>query len=186
MLCYPLALGYAQLKSFLCCSLMPSLISSSHEWNWSIVELLAAGWTQQEILDNYPHISQEDIRACLAYAAEVLHSEHIVPGRLYGCRGTSAPWPKSHRIRTAPCSRLTRTSETWPSVGAAGILQPNAVSYGLVDYHGVCCAGDCCSTVGCHLGRPLLRNQRPPDPRHSVANSPQRQVTTCLRCGLAK
>ena len=44
-----------------------------------IVDLLAAGWTQQQILDNYPHIRQEDIRACLAYAAELLHTEHVVP-----------------------------------------------------------------------------------------------------------
>ncbi len=44
-----------------------------------VVELLAAGWTQQQILDNYPHICQEGIQACLAYAVEVLHSEHIVP-----------------------------------------------------------------------------------------------------------
>lgn len=44
-----------------------------------VVELLAAGWTQQQILDNYPHICQEDIQACLACAAEVLHLEHVVP-----------------------------------------------------------------------------------------------------------
>jgi uncharacterized protein (DUF433 family) len=44
-----------------------------------IVDLLAAGWTQKQILDNYPHICQEDIQACLAYAAELLHTEHIVP-----------------------------------------------------------------------------------------------------------
>lgn len=44
-----------------------------------IVDLLAAGWTQDQILDNYPHICQEDIQACLAYAAELLHTEHIVP-----------------------------------------------------------------------------------------------------------
>jgi uncharacterized protein (DUF433 family) len=44
-----------------------------------VVELLAAGWTQQQILDDYPHICQEDMRTCLAYIAEVLHSEHSVP-----------------------------------------------------------------------------------------------------------
>lgn len=35
-----------------------------------IVDLLAAGWTAEQILDNYPHLIQEDIQACLAYAAE--------------------------------------------------------------------------------------------------------------------
>ncbi len=44
-----------------------------------IVDLLAAGWTQEQILDNYPHIRQEDIQACLAYAAELLHAEHVIP-----------------------------------------------------------------------------------------------------------
>ena len=30
-----------------------------------IVELLADGWTQEQILDNYPDLTAEDIRACL-------------------------------------------------------------------------------------------------------------------------
>lgn len=33
-----------------------------------ITGLLAEGWTQQEILDNYPGIALEDIAACVAYA----------------------------------------------------------------------------------------------------------------------
>jgi uncharacterized protein (DUF433 family) len=32
------------------------------------LDLLAAGWAQKQILDNYPHIRLEDIQACLAYA----------------------------------------------------------------------------------------------------------------------
>ncbi len=35
-----------------------------------IVELLAQGWTEAEILKNYPGITREDILACLAYARE--------------------------------------------------------------------------------------------------------------------
>ncbi|MDX1981400.1 MAG: DUF433 domain-containing protein [Bryobacteraceae bacterium] len=31
-----------------------------------IVDLLAAGWTPGQILDNYPRLIQEDIQACLA------------------------------------------------------------------------------------------------------------------------
>jgi uncharacterized protein (DUF433 family) len=30
-----------------------------------VVELLAAGWSHAQILASYPHISEEDIRACL-------------------------------------------------------------------------------------------------------------------------
>lgn len=31
-----------------------------------IVELLAQGWTEENILHNYPGLTTEDIRACLA------------------------------------------------------------------------------------------------------------------------
>ncbi len=31
---------------------------------------LAAGMTHQEILDDYPELTEQDIRACLAYAAD--------------------------------------------------------------------------------------------------------------------
>ena len=44
-----------------------------------IVELLAQGWTQEEILDNYPCITREDIQACLAYASAMLHAERVYP-----------------------------------------------------------------------------------------------------------
>ena len=37
-----------------------------------ILELLAAGSSERAILDNYPQLSQEDIRACLRYASESL------------------------------------------------------------------------------------------------------------------
>ena len=38
-----------------------------------VVELMANGWTQEQILENYPNLTAEDIRACLSYASEVLH-----------------------------------------------------------------------------------------------------------------
>jgi uncharacterized protein (DUF433 family) len=34
-----------------------------------VLELLAAGVTETEILTDYPYLEQEDIRACLAFAA---------------------------------------------------------------------------------------------------------------------
>jgi uncharacterized protein (DUF433 family) len=36
-----------------------------------ILELLAEGWSEAEILRNYPGLTQEDIRACLAYASSM-------------------------------------------------------------------------------------------------------------------
>ena len=44
-----------------------------------IVDLLAQGWTEEEILRNYPGITPEDIRACLAYASALLHAERVYP-----------------------------------------------------------------------------------------------------------
>ncbi len=40
-----------------------------------IVGLLGHGWTEAEILENYPHIVQADIHACLAYASAVLRTQ---------------------------------------------------------------------------------------------------------------
>lgn len=34
-----------------------------------IVDLLAQGWSHQEILKNYPGLVDQDIQACLAYAS---------------------------------------------------------------------------------------------------------------------
>lgn len=39
-----------------------------------IIDLLAHGWSEAEILEDYPEIVVEDIRACLAYASAALHS----------------------------------------------------------------------------------------------------------------
>jgi uncharacterized protein (DUF433 family) len=44
-----------------------------------VVELLAAGWSHGQILTSYPHLTEEDIRACLAYAGELLREERVYP-----------------------------------------------------------------------------------------------------------
>ena len=44
-----------------------------------IVGLLAEGWAEAEILSNYPGLSTEDIRACLAYATARLQAERVFP-----------------------------------------------------------------------------------------------------------
>ena len=44
-----------------------------------IIGLLAEGWTEADILQNYPGISREDITACLAYARDILSSEKVYP-----------------------------------------------------------------------------------------------------------
>ena len=47
-----------------------------------IVELLAQGWAESEILRNYPGISHEDITAYLIYATNLLKAEKIYPFEL--------------------------------------------------------------------------------------------------------
>ena len=42
-----------------------------------IIDLLAQGWGEQDILRNYPGITREDIQACLAYASEILKVEKV-------------------------------------------------------------------------------------------------------------
>mgnify|MGYP001194187275 CR=1 FL=1 len=42
-----------------------------------IVELLANGWSEQQIVDNYPGVTHADIAACLRYATETLKSERV-------------------------------------------------------------------------------------------------------------
>jgi uncharacterized protein (DUF433 family) len=42
-----------------------------------VVDLLARGWTFDQILHEYDHLTADDIRACLAYAAEMLKTEKV-------------------------------------------------------------------------------------------------------------
>ena len=47
-----------------------------------VIDLLGRGWTVEQILREYDHITHEDIQACLAYAGDVLKSErvYLLPG----------------------------------------------------------------------------------------------------------
>jgi uncharacterized protein (DUF433 family) len=44
-----------------------------------IIGLMADGWSEADILANYPGIAREDIMACLAYARDALSSEKVFP-----------------------------------------------------------------------------------------------------------
>jgi uncharacterized protein (DUF433 family) len=44
-----------------------------------VVGMLAHGATYEEILQDYGHITREDILACLAYASDVLRMEFVHP-----------------------------------------------------------------------------------------------------------
>ena len=44
-----------------------------------IVDLLASGWTEAQVQENYPGITREDISACLRYAHMLLEQERVYP-----------------------------------------------------------------------------------------------------------
>ncbi|HJU16210.1 MAG TPA: DUF433 domain-containing protein [Stellaceae bacterium] len=44
-----------------------------------VIGLLAEGWSEGEILANYPGLMRDDILACLAYARDMLGSEKVFP-----------------------------------------------------------------------------------------------------------
>lgn len=52
-------------------------IKGTRIWVSLIVDNLAAGVTEEEILQAYPSLSREDIRAALAYAAEMTRERYV-------------------------------------------------------------------------------------------------------------
>jgi uncharacterized protein (DUF433 family) len=44
-----------------------------------IIGLLADGWSEAQILENYPGITHDDVIACLVYARDMLSSEKVFP-----------------------------------------------------------------------------------------------------------
>ena len=44
-----------------------------------VIGLLADGWSESDILANYPNLAHDDIIACLEYARDMLSSEKVFP-----------------------------------------------------------------------------------------------------------
>ena len=44
-----------------------------------IIGLMAEGWSEADVLANYPGITHDDIIACFAYARDALSSERVFP-----------------------------------------------------------------------------------------------------------
>lgn len=44
-----------------------------------VLGLLETGWSEADILESYPHLNPEDVRACLGYAREVMAEEKLYP-----------------------------------------------------------------------------------------------------------
>ena len=43
-----------------------------------LLELLAAGMTSEEVLEDYPYLENEDILACLAYASRLANVRSVL------------------------------------------------------------------------------------------------------------
>ena len=50
-------------------------------WVSLVVDLLADGMTVEEILEQYPGLEVDDVRACMAYAAEMTRERIVVTNR---------------------------------------------------------------------------------------------------------
>jgi uncharacterized protein (DUF433 family) len=44
-----------------------------------VIDHLASGWSNTDILENYPSLEPEDIYACLDYASALVHEERFYP-----------------------------------------------------------------------------------------------------------
>ena len=44
-----------------------------------ILELLANGWTDETIMENYSQLKKEDIQSALRYATDILKEEMVYP-----------------------------------------------------------------------------------------------------------
>ena len=53
-------------------------IKGTRIWVSLILDFLASGSSVEEILESYPHLTREDIQACLGYGAEMAR-ERFVP-----------------------------------------------------------------------------------------------------------
>ncbi|MEO0114624.1 MAG: DUF433 domain-containing protein [candidate division WOR-3 bacterium] len=52
-------------------------IQGTRIWVSLILDLLAHGMSVQEILTEYPQLTEEDIRACIAYGAEMSRERFV-------------------------------------------------------------------------------------------------------------
>lgn len=46
-----------------------------------ILELLAEGWTETQVLESYPNITKDDLKAVFAYLRDGMHQSMYIPLR---------------------------------------------------------------------------------------------------------
>jgi uncharacterized protein (DUF433 family) len=72
-----------------------------------IVDLLAQGWSEADVLASYPKLTADDIHACLKYASAVMQSERVYPFHL------GSPWPHGFSRRRAGKPELVSPPLRW-------------------------------------------------------------------------
>lgn len=44
-----------------------------------IIGCMAGGWSESDIIESYPHITHDDVAACLQYAHDLIQSDRVSP-----------------------------------------------------------------------------------------------------------
>ncbi|HXF50751.1 MAG TPA: DUF433 domain-containing protein [Dehalococcoidia bacterium] len=52
-------------------------IRGTRLWVSLVLDWLASGWTVQDILREYPQLTEDDVLACIAYGAEVARERYV-------------------------------------------------------------------------------------------------------------
>ncbi|MPZ13580.1 MAG: DUF433 domain-containing protein [Chloroflexi bacterium] len=52
-------------------------IRGHHIWVSLILDFLASGWSIQDVIDEYPGLEEEDVRACIACGTEMARERFI-------------------------------------------------------------------------------------------------------------
>jgi uncharacterized protein (DUF433 family) len=90
-----------------------------------ILEALAGGWSMEEILEQWDHISADDIRACIAYAGDVVRREYERSPRKRPCgsRPTREPsGPPALDALRLDGHDVARIRESAPGVADTDVL----------------------------------------------------------------
>ncbi len=95
---------------------------------YDVLSYLASGMTYQEILDDFPYLTQEDILACLSYAADREHQTLLVQAWSCCSITTSHPnWCSGLQIYSQTQPMCMPLDWTKPTISTSGIT-PNAMT----------------------------------------------------------
>ncbi len=84
-----------------------------------LLDLLAAGWSEKQLFDSYPNLTQDSLRAVFAFAAESTRDERTFELRRGGTHSGEA-----HRQENmSPLCLSTRRFEARQAVDASGVFE---------------------------------------------------------------